>query len=446
MVGKSIWTSPALTDFNNDGYLEIVVSTLDYPYSTYVFDYQGNILPGWPQYTSWNDYRSPIIGDVNGDGVPDIITTAGNGFSGGGVYAWNLNGTLIEGFPKVTEVDAQASATIADIDNNGRVELIASSNWDMDLETGQFKHRGSLYVWELDSGYNSATMRWPTFHHDNQRTGLYSLPSNNNISSKTFTVYNDGNITLDVSDITIHYKAGEPTGWISGVTPTSSSISPSSHRDATVTIDVTGLSHGTYHAWLLIYSNDPDENPYNVTVNLTCGGPVLSYSPTYHDFGTIQEGQTYQTTFDIWNCGTGTLDWSLSDSYSWLTYSPTSGSSTGEHDTVTVTIDTTGLSPGSYSGSISISSNGGSGTFTVTFTISSSIWSASITAEEMGGSGETFTFGEDSNATDGDDGPPLDIEHAPYPPPDLVIYSLIDGTKYSVDTKYGPDTSKTWDV
>jgi len=176
------------------------------------------------------------------------------------------------------------------------------------------------------------------------------------------------------------------------------------------------------------------------------GQPQLSYSPTSHDFGNVQEGKIYQTTFEIWNSGTGTLTWSLTDSYSWLTYSPTSGSSTGEHDTVTVTIDTTGLSPGSYSGSISISSNGGDGTFTVTFTIPSSIWSASTTAEETGGSGETFIFGESGSATDGNDGPPLDIQHAPYPPPDLVIYSMMDGTKYAVDTKYGPDTSKIWDV
>jgi len=37
------------------------------------------------------------------------------------------------------------------------------------------------------------------------------------------------------------------------------------------------------------------------------GQPQLSCSPTSHDFGTVQEGQTYQTTFEIWNSGTGTL-------------------------------------------------------------------------------------------------------------------------------------------
>jgi len=89
--------------------------------------------------------------------------------------------------------------------------------------------------------------------------------------------------------------------------------------------------------------------------------PDLVYYPTSHDFGYVEEGKTYQTTFDIWNGGTGTLTWSLGIVHTWISPFPTSGSSTGEHDTVTVTIDTTGLSPGSYSGFVSISANDGGG-------------------------------------------------------------------------------------
>ena len=99
--------------------------------------------------------------------------------------------------------------------------------------------------------------------------------------------------------------------------------------------------------------------------------PDLVYFPMSHDFGTILEGQLYQTTFDIWNGGTGTLTWSLGIVDPWINPQPTSGSSTGEHDTVTVRIDTTGLSAGSYSGSIGISANDGGGLrfFSVSFVI-----------------------------------------------------------------------------
>jgi len=105
------------------------------------------------------------------------------------------------------------------------------------------------------------------------------------------------------------------------------------------------------------------------TMLLTPDEPALSYSPSAHDFQLVDEDQTYQTTFDIWNGGINILNWSLSDAESWLSYTPTSGNSTGEHDTVTVIIDTTGLDAGSYSGDISITSNGGSGIFTAEFTI-----------------------------------------------------------------------------
>jgi len=89
--------------------------------------------------------------------------------------------------------------------------------------------------------------------------------------------------------------------------------------------------------------------------------PDLVYYPASHDFGYVFEGETYQTTFEIWNGGTGTLTWNLGIVHTWISPFPTSGSSTGEHDAVTVTIDTTGLAPGGYSGFVSISANDGGG-------------------------------------------------------------------------------------
>jgi hypothetical protein len=179
--GWNFASAPSLADFDEDSDLEIATSRLGF--YTYVIHHDGTAASGWPQQTTWNDYYSTIIGDINNDNIPDILTTAGDGFypstyQHGGVYAWNYNGTPIPGFPKATEVDAQAPANIADIDGDGAVEIIASSDWDHDFETNLDKYRGSLYVWEIDATYNQSTMEWPTFHHDNQRTGMYpSTPS-----------------------------------------------------------------------------------------------------------------------------------------------------------------------------------------------------------------------------------------------------------------------------
>jgi hypothetical protein len=174
--GWNFASSPALADFDGDGDLEIVASRLGF--YTYVIHHDGTLASGWPQQTTWNDYYSPIIGDITNDNIPDILTTAGNGFypsisSYGGVYAWEFDGTPIPGFPKPTEVDAQAPAHIGDIDDDGKIELIASSDWDYDYVTQDYKYRGSLYVWEIDATYVSSTMEWSTFHHDVQRTGMY---------------------------------------------------------------------------------------------------------------------------------------------------------------------------------------------------------------------------------------------------------------------------------
>ena len=174
-------SSPSLADFDGDGDLEIAISKIGGDaeiYETYVLHHDGKVASNWPQNTGWNDYYSTVSGDINNDGFPDVITTAG-GIYGvyedgepGGVYAWNFKGGLINGFQKVTEIDAQAPATIADIDNDGKMEAIASSNDDADTIDGVYKRRGSIYVWELDGNHNPETMHWPTFHRDNQRTGF----------------------------------------------------------------------------------------------------------------------------------------------------------------------------------------------------------------------------------------------------------------------------------
>lgn len=57
--------------------------------------------------------------------------------------------------------------------------------------------------------------------------------------------------------------------------------------------------------------------------------------------------QTLQTSN-----GGSTLSWSVSDNATWLSLSPTSGTSTGETDNVTVSVSIGGLSAGNYTATI----------------------------------------------------------------------------------------------
>lgn len=100
--------------------------------------------------------------------------------------------------------------------------------------------------------------------------------------------------------------------------------------------------------------------------------PVLMFSPSSHDFGFKGLNETDFTTFRILNgggCGCSTLHYTLTVSRDWVEVSPTSGSSDGESDTITVTIDTSGLSPGYQTCDVDIYSNGGNRTFIVMVTV-----------------------------------------------------------------------------
>jgi len=67
-------------------------------------------------------------------------------------------------------------------------------------------------------------------------------------------------------------------------------------------------------------------------------------------------------TFQVRNSGGGTLSYSISDNATWLSCSPTSGSSTGEQDTVTVRYATSGLAAGTHTATITIAATGASNT------------------------------------------------------------------------------------
>jgi hypothetical protein len=125
-----------------------------------------------------------------------------------------------------------------------------------------------------------------------------------------------------------------------------------------------GTSSGDYPYTIRVSNTCGNPSTRDVTGTITVCCPELSYSPTSHDFGDMCEGVTDSTTFEIWNSGTGTLTYTLSESCGWVDVNPASGSSTGEHDTITVDIGTTGLAEGPHNCDISISSNDGSGTFT----------------------------------------------------------------------------------
>ena len=116
--------------------------------------------------------------------------------------------------------------------------------------------------------------------------------------------------------------------------------------------------------------------------------PVLAVSPNHLDFLDTHTSLTYGIT----NTGTGTLTWSIPDNRSWISVSPTSGSTTSETDQITVTVDRGSMAVGTHTGAVSISSDGGPSAVTISMEVppdpcnivvtnptSSSVWTKGTT-------------------------------------------------------------------
>ena len=107
----------------------------------------------------------------------------------------------------------------------------------------------------------------------------------------TLKIGNDGNATIT-------YNITDNSPWLDE-NPKTGLVEPSSCDDIVVSIDTTGLSAGKYSANIIIANNDPDENPTNVSVNLTIcePEPFDTGSGTYPSIfgthnGTIMPNQT----------------------------------------------------------------------------------------------------------------------------------------------------------
>jgi len=93
------------------------------------------------------------------------------------------------------------------------------------------------------------------------------------------------------------------------------------------------------------------------------------------------------TTFEIWNAGTGVLEYDLSEDASWLTLLPASGSSQGEHDTIRLQFSAQRLGVGVYHAEIQatmVGVAGGDKALTMTLPVTLEVGTKNILSIEAG--------------------------------------------------------------
>ncbi len=117
-------------DRGPDGNLELIVC--DPAANTiHCYDLAGHELPGWPVSTAASLPGPIAVGDLDGDGYPEVFATDASGL----VHRWNRNGVEPLGWP-VSMVDhfgpyavgGKGSPLVADVDGDGRPEVIVGLN------------------------------------------------------------------------------------------------------------------------------------------------------------------------------------------------------------------------------------------------------------------------------------------------------------------------------
>lgn len=132
--------------------------------------------------------------------------------------------------------------------------------------------------------------------------------------------------------------------------------------------------------WLPMAALDANDNPrpwFNGLIRLLNGlSPsrvaTITRSPATLSRSCTQGSNAASQSFTVRNSGWGTLSYSITDNVNWLSCSPTSGTSTGETDTITVNYTTSSLTPGTYNGTITITASGATNspqTIPVTLTV-----------------------------------------------------------------------------
>ena len=150
--------SPVFADVSGNGDLELVqVSSTG---EIWIWDYEGTVLSGWPRQLGGNSKSSPAVADVDGDPGMEIVV----GCDDGKLYAFDADGEPLDGWPIQTDAEIYGSPTVDDLDGDGDNEIIVGG-----MDT-------NVYVWDCDGLTNDGDgIEWGAFLHDSWRTQFHGF-------------------------------------------------------------------------------------------------------------------------------------------------------------------------------------------------------------------------------------------------------------------------------
>ncbi len=214
-VDEIIVSSPALVDLDGDRWLDIVVGTGHYynrGRQVHAWDHNGNYLSGWPKSTGNSCWSSPAVGNLDGDQLPEVVIGCRDGkLYGFDAYRREFT-TPVHDRSGNNSWGIDPSPILADIDGDGVAEILVAYNWDVAIlegngtQTSQFLQtnytvsnspavgdidadgameivvaggynngaNGMIYIW--DTTVTSQANPWPMFHKNEMHDGRESVP------------------------------------------------------------------------------------------------------------------------------------------------------------------------------------------------------------------------------------------------------------------------------
>ena len=125
-----IWSSPAAGDIDGDGEMEIVCTSRNNTTANsgdlYAFELDGTVCTGFPVTQAGGGTNNACLYDLDTDGDMEILVNVRN-HPQGWVYVYNGDGSVYEGFPQELDYIPGAGISVGDITGDGIPEIVALS-------------------------------------------------------------------------------------------------------------------------------------------------------------------------------------------------------------------------------------------------------------------------------------------------------------------------------
>jgi hypothetical protein len=199
---------------------------------------------------------------------------------------------------------------------------------------------------------NAEELTRPVIWLNTSELAFSASESGGNPAAQVFQVKNSGKNTLQ-------YSISDDADWLS-VEP-GTGTSSGQLVGHTILVNKAGLAarDDDYEATITIVSSEAYNNPQRVSVRLkisTQPPPEIWVSPPEMIFSAQVGRNPSAKTLRVKNIGMGTLTYDVTWDAPWLNVTPAGGSSGGEEQTHTVSVDSNNLAEGNYDGTITVGS------------------------------------------------------------------------------------------